>query len=124
MLKLAARIRTFISRPGGIVVLAAVGVAFLGLIEGFLYAPSVAVLLRIVAVCALLGAFLGTIYATDPRSGLTVTKRPILRSVVSAAVGLIGAMVLGLSAPSVVLVGGVTAALGWLGMAWAQYVDF
>ena len=70
------RLRATVGRPVSIVLLTTVGVAILGLIQGFLYASTVAVLLRIVGVCALLGAFLGTIFATDPRSGFTLTDRP------------------------------------------------
>jgi hypothetical protein len=96
----------------------------LGLIEGLLYAPNVSVLLRIVGACALLDTLLGTIYATDPRSGLAVKDRPLARSLVSAAVGLTGALVLGVSATSALVAAGVTGTLGWFGMTWAQYVDF
>jgi len=118
------RIRTFLSRPAGIVILTTVGLALLALIEGFLYAADVAILLRLVAFFAILGAFLGTIYATDSRSGLEVADRPILRTAVSIALGLAAALTVGLSATSALLSAVVLGALGWLGMTWAQYVDF
>jgi hypothetical protein len=124
MPKLLARTRSAVGRPESIVLLTTVGVAALGLIEGFLYASTIAVLLRVVGLCALLGAFLGAILATDPRSGFIVTDRPVLRAAISAGVGLIAAMVLGLSVVVVLLISGVTAGLGWLGMTWVQYVDF
>ena len=40
-----------------------------------------------VGVFALLGLFLGTIYATDPRDGFDVRDRPTIRTVVSGIIG-------------------------------------
>jgi len=119
-----AVLRTFLGRPAGIVILSTVGVALLALIDGLLYVPTFAILLKVVAVFALLGAFPGTILATDSRSGLAVADRPLLRTVVCAAIGVIVACTVGFSAPFALLSACVAGALGRLGMTWARYVDF
>lgn len=117
-------VRTFLGRPLGVFVLATVGVALFALVEGFLYAPNVAILLKLVGFAALLGAFLGTIYATDSRSGLNVVDRPIVRTAISAAVGLTASWAAGLSPTAVLFSAAALGALGWFGMTWARYVDF
>jgi hypothetical protein len=107
-----------------VLILMTAGVALFGLVEGLLYAPNVAILLKLVGFAALLGSFLGTIYATDPRSGLTVVDRPIVRTAISAAVGLLASWAAGLSPTAALLSAAVLGALGWLGMTWARYVAF
>ena len=119
-----ARVRAFLSRPVGIVILVTVGVVLLGFVESLLYAPNLTILLKLLGFAALLGAFLGAIYATDSRSGLHVVDRPILRTAISAAVGLTVACAAGLSPTSTLLSSAILGALGWLGVTWARYVDF
>lgn len=118
------KVKTFLSRPVGILILATVGVALLGLVEGLRYALNLIILLKLVGFAALLGAFFGTIYATDSRSGLKVVDRPIVRTAISAVLGLIAAWAASLSPTHALFSATALGALGWLGMTWARYVDF
>src|SRR5262245_54312819 len=98
MVSILGRVRAFLSRPAGIVILTTVTVALLALIEESLYASDVAILLRLVGFFSILGPFSGTIYATDSRSGLKVADRPLVRTLVSIALGFTAALTLGLPA--------------------------
>jgi hypothetical protein len=106
------------------VVAAALGLALMAAVEVGDRACGIFQLLPLLGCFALLGAFFGTIYVTDPRSGLTDTDRPILRAAVCALLGGSFALLLELQLlHSVVVVLGITG-LGYLGMRWARWVDF
>jgi hypothetical protein len=114
------------AHPFGIAVMITLGVAFLALVQGFQYTPNLVVLGKLIGLFAILGAFLGIIYATDPRENIDfkVKNRPAVRTILSSSVGGVFSYMFHLSplsAMTFVLVFGI---LGWLGMRWAKYVDF
>ncbi len=116
--------KKFIAKPIGIIVLFALGLAMVAFVEALLYSPNLITLGKLVGIFALLGAFLGVIYGTDPREQFKVRARPLLRTLVSGAIGTTYAVLLHLSPLASVICVGIFAILGWLGMKWARYVDF
>ncbi len=116
--------KKFIAKPIGIIVLFALGLAMVAFVEALLYSPNLITLGKLVGIFALLGAFLGVIYATDPSEQFRVRARPLLRTLVSGAIGTTYAVLLHLSPLASVICVGIFAILGWLGMKWARYVDF
>lgn len=80
-------------------------------------------------VCVL-GAFFGTIVALDRESGMTKEDRPLLRTVLCGALAAVAVLLVQAWPPHTFdPLGPVTgflvgAFLGWLGWAWAKYVDF
>jgi hypothetical protein len=93
-------------------------------------AGSWVIFVKFGAVFGLLGAMYGAIYALDIRVDSANIDRPILRTVVCAALG--GLLVFYLQIPSpltgdfgsVVIGTGVAGFLGWVGWRWAKHVDF
>lgn len=87
-------------------------------------------LLTLGLLLAVLGAFYGTIVALDRESGMSCAERPLLRTVLCGVLGATAVLLVQAWPPQTfnamgpvagLLVGGV---LGWIGWAWARYVDF
>ena len=124
MRNILEKLKKFIGKPVGIIVLFALSLAMVAFVEALLYSPNLIILGKLVGIFTLLGAFLGVIYATDPSEQFKVRARPLLRTLVSGAIGATFAVVLRLSAVASVICVGIFAMLGWLGMKWARYIDF
>lgn len=80
--------------------------------------------------CAVLGAFYGTIVSLDCESGISRLDRPLLRTMLCGALGAASVLLVQSWPPQTFnplgpaagfLIG---AMLGWLGWTWAKYVDF
>jgi len=109
------------------------GVASLLLLaHGILYLPwqDPGLLLRVVCLFALIGAYLAAIVVLDGRSDMDFPDRPLLRTVVCGVLAAIATLLIqtgpaqSFDTDWIALTGGIGAALGYLGWRWAKHVDF
>jgi len=76
------------------------------------------------ASCGCVGLMLGGIYAFDAKSELKIRSSVVGRTVIGTTASLLLAVVWRWPLGGIALAGSIGAALGYLGMLWAKYVDF
>lgn len=102
------------------------------LVHGILYLPwqDPGLLLRLVCVFALFGAYFAAIVVLDGRSDMQFPDRPILRTIVCGVLGAIATLLIqtgparSFDTDWIAFNACIGAALGYLGWRWAKHVDF
>jgi hypothetical protein len=116
MSKKFEKVKRFVLSPIGILLGVLVSSALSGTVEAVESLPQFAVIEKLTGVVALLGMFVGIIYATHPSEASQLWDRPIVRTLLAlgVAVTLVVAIHLSLFAAAILVAS--FGVLSWLGM--------
>jgi hypothetical protein len=118
------QIKKFLSSTLGLIVMAGIGVGIIAFVNLLIYTSDISAILHLVALFMVFGAFLGSIYAWDPRSGLTSKDYPVARMCTGIVTGIFIAITFKTHFIYFAIFATIFGLLGWLGMRWAKYIDF